>query len=72
MISHKSKKLYLAGFQVFNALIDYLVEHTELKGADQVILIGSSGKSDLSNKSYSWGPQVSQINQTSHTYRVIR
>lgn len=42
VISHKSKKLYLAGFQVFNALIDYLVEHTELKGADQVILIGSS------------------------------
>ena len=44
VISHKSKRLYLRGFQVFNALIDYLLEHTELKTADQVILIGSSGK----------------------------
>lgn len=51
---------------MFNALIDYLVEHTELKGADQVILIGSSGKSDLSNKSYSWGPQLRSVIKVIH------
>ncbi|KAK3098676.1 hypothetical protein FSP39_021875 [Pinctada imbricata] len=41
-IRHHSKILYLRGFQVFNAVIDYLLEHTELKYADQVILAGTS------------------------------
>ena len=38
-----TKELYMRGALVFDALIDYLLTHTALKDAEQIILAGSSG-----------------------------